>query len=124
MTSVNILCDDLRNPNNFMPFIVATPICLFWTIYCIILPIFKKDFYSQFSYLPMATYDNVFYDGLGYDPDVEKVHPFAEKFLKQSSFFKNKELILIILITVASEYYQHYCHLYVLFQLMIHFFSC
>jgi hypothetical protein len=77
---------------------------MFWTAYTIILPIFKSDFYSRFSDLPIATYDSVFYDGLGYNPAETKLHPFAAQFLKQSSFFKNTSLILVILIFVGSKF--------------------
>lgn len=54
----------------------------------------------------MATYDASFYDGLGYDPEVTTVHPFTQQYMKESSFFTNTKLILIILFIVAGEILQ------------------
>lgn len=103
VTSVNILIIDFRQPINFLPFIIGSPLTIFWTVFCIILPIFQADSFSKFAYLPIATYDSVFYDGLGYDPEVATVHPFTKKFMKQSSFFSNTELILLLLVALAGE---------------------
>lgn len=87
-----------------LPFVIGSPITLFWTVLCIILPIFKKDFYSQFSFIPIALYDVSFYDGLGYDPNNTSIHPFAKRFVNENSVFKNTFLVLIIMVIGASKF--------------------
>lgn len=53
--------------------------------------------------MPIAIYDESFYDGLGYDPKRTSVHPFAKPFLNENSFFDKTAIILIILVVAASE---------------------
>jgi hypothetical protein len=53
--------------------------------------------------MPIAEYDETFYDGLGHDPNSTKVHPFAKRFISENSFFENTSLILIILVVAGSK---------------------
>jgi hypothetical protein len=86
-----------------MPFVVATPITLLWTIFCIFCPLIKTDFISQFAYLPMATYDSGFYDGLGYNPNTTTIHPFAKPFMPDNSLFKHTYIFVILLIVLGGK---------------------
>jgi hypothetical protein len=67
------------------------------------MPIFKADFFSQFSFMPIAIYDQSFYDGLGFDPNNTSVHPFAKPFMNENSFFDNTMGILLIFVFAASK---------------------
>jgi len=96
--SLNLLLTDLTELNNILPFVIGSPVTLFWTILSITMPILKKDFFSQFAAMPIALYDASFYDGLGYDPNKTAVHPFAKPFMSENSFFENTFLILVILV--------------------------
>lgn len=100
---MNILITDFREPINFLPFIIGSPVTIFWTVFCIIWSLFKTDSFSRFAYLPLATYNSEFYDGLGYDSESTTVHPFTKEFTKQSSFFANKELIMLLLVVMTGE---------------------
>jgi hypothetical protein len=53
--------------------------------------------------MPIAIYDQIFYDGLGYDPNNTAIHPFAKRFMTENSFFDQTAVILIILVIAASE---------------------
>lgn len=103
ITSINLLLTDVTEMNFVFPFVAGAPLSLFWTILCIILPIFKKNFFSQFAFMPIAIYDETFYDGLGHDPNNTSIHPFAKRFKSDNSFFQNTSLILIILVISASK---------------------
>lgn len=104
VASINLLLTDYIEGNCVLPFVVGSPVTLFWTILCIILPIFKTDFYSQFSFMPIALYDRSFYDGLGHDPNDTSIHPFAKPFSNENSVFKNTFLVLIIMVIGASKF--------------------
>lgn len=55
--------------------------------------------------MPIAIYDESFYDGLGHDPNKTSVHPFAKPFMNENSFFDKTAIILIILVIAASKFY-------------------
>lgn len=103
VASLNLLLTDVTETSYILPFIIGSPVSIFWTILCIFLPIFKKDFYSQFAFMPIALYDASFYDGLGHDPNNTSVHPFAKPFLPENSFFEKTYLILTIFVIAASR---------------------
>lgn len=103
ISSVNIMLHEYVESAHVMPFAVAIPISLFWTIFCIIMPFFTKNFFSQFAQLPIATYDSSFYDGLGYNPDSTTIHPFAKPFVNESSIFNNAPLLILLLIILGRK---------------------
>lgn len=103
IASINLMLTDVTEFSFILPFVVGTPVSIFWTILCIFLPIFKKNFYSQFAFMPIALYDGSFYDGLGHDPNKTSVHPFAKPFMPDNSFFDKTTLILLILVISASK---------------------
>lgn len=103
VTSLNILLTEFREPIDFLPFIIGSPLTIFWTVFGLATSIIKKDFLPALAYIPMAEYDASFYDGLGYDPEVTKVHPFTKMFMNQSSIFLNTNLILVILFVMIGE---------------------
>lgn len=104
VSSLNLLLTDYTDSSYIFPFIIGSPVTLFWTILCIITPIYKKDFFSQFSFMPIAIYDSSFYDGIGYNPNDTSVHPFAKPFLAENSIFNSTSTILIILVILAREF--------------------
>lgn len=95
----------MTEADTLLPFVFGLPITFFWTVLCLILPVFKKHFFTQFSsnQLPIALYDTTFYDGLAYEPNTTTIHPFAKRFKSENSFFDNTFLIIIILVLCASE---------------------
>lgn len=103
VASINLLLTDLCTAVYLKPFVFGSPIAIFWTILCVIMPIFKRDFFSQFSFMPIALYDASFYDGLGHVPNETAVHPFAKPFRNENSIFGNVTLMLIIHVIAASE---------------------
>lgn len=103
IASVNLTLNEYPQSLHILPFLVGTPITLFWTLFCVIVPFFKQDFFSQFSQLPIATYDSGFYDGLGYNPKNTAVHPFAKQFTSENSIFENTALLIILLITLTGK---------------------
>lgn len=102
VTSVNLTLNEYPESLHILPFVAGTPITLFWTVFCIVIPYFKDDIFSQFSQLPIATYDSVFYDGLGYNPENKSVHPFV-KVYRNDSVFGNSTFLVILLIILASK---------------------
>lgn len=103
ISSVNVMLHEYAESNNFVPFLVGAPISLFWTAFCIIMPFFKRDFFSQFAQMPIATYDSSFYDGLGYNPDSVTTHPFAKPFTNENSVFNNTPLLILLMIILARK---------------------
>lgn len=103
ISSVNIMLHEYVESVHIVSFIVATPISIFWTIFCIIMPFFKKDFFSQFAQLPIATYDASFYDGLGFNPDSTTIHPFAKPFVNENSIFNNAPMLILLLIILGRK---------------------
>lgn len=103
IASIKIMLHEYVESIHILPFVVAIPISLFWTIFCIIMPFFKKDFFSQFAQLPIATYDSSFYDGLGYNPDSTTIHPFAKPFVNETSIFNNTPLLILLLIILGRK---------------------
>lgn len=101
ISSLNLILSDFTEHIFLLPFVVGLPVTIFWTVLCIILPLYKHDFFSQFSFMPIAEYDASFYDGLGHDPNNTKIHPFAKPFVPENSFFENSTLIWLILV-IAS----------------------
>lgn len=103
VASINLLLTDYTEANCVLPFVIGSPFTLFWTILCVIMPIFKTNFYSQFAFMPIALYDATFYDGLGHDPNNTSVHPFAKRFTNENSILKNTFVILVIMVIGASK---------------------
>lgn len=104
MASVNLTLNEYPESVHILPFVIGTPLTFFWTILCVIVPFFKRDFFSQFAQLPMATYDHGFYDGLGYDPEKVTIHPFEKLFINNNSLFENTPLFIMLLIFLTSKY--------------------
>jgi hypothetical protein len=104
MASIHLALNEYPESVHIMPFMLGTPLTLFWTILCIVVSFFKRDFFSQFAQLPMATYDHGFYDGFAYDPDKTTIHPFEKPFLNKHSLFKNTPLFIMLLVILSSEY--------------------
>jgi hypothetical protein len=104
MASVNLTLNEYPESANILPFVLGTPLTFFWTVLCIVVRFFKRDFFSQFAQLPMATYDHGFYDGLGYDPDKTTIHPFEEPFINKNSLFENTPLFMMLLIILSSKF--------------------
>lgn len=103
IASINVLITEFTDFTYILPFVLGTPVSIFWTFLCIFLPMFKKDFYSQFAFMPIAIYDRSFYDGLGFDPNDTSIHPFAKQFIKEDSFFEKTLLILMIFLISGSK---------------------
>lgn len=103
IASINLLLTDSTDFSYLLPFVFGSPVSLFWTILCIIIPIYKKDFFSQFSFMPIAIYDTSFYDGIGYNPNDTSIHPFAKPFTTENSIFNSTSSILIILVMLARK---------------------
>jgi hypothetical protein len=99
---------EIAESTDVLPFVAGTPVSLFWTILTIIMPIFKPDFYTQFSSMPIAIYDSIFYDGLAHEPNKTQVHPFAKRFSTENSFFNNSGLIWILMVILASKSHCHF----------------
>lgn len=104
VSSINLLLIDFTDFNDVLPFVIGSPVSIFWTALCIISPIFNDEFYSRFSYMPIAVYDRSFYDGLAYDPTNKTVHPFALPFITENSFFNNTPVLLIIFVIAGSKF--------------------
>lgn len=103
IASVNLTLNEYPESLHILPFVTGLPITIFWAIFCIVIPYFKYDVFSQFSQLPIATYDSVFYDGLGYNPESVSIHPFARAFQTESSLFNNTPLIIILFVILGSK---------------------
>lgn len=103
ISSLNLLLAEFTESVFVLPFVVGTPISLFWSIFCVIKYTYDRKFFSQFSFMPIAMYDSSFYDGIGYDPNNTSIHPFSQRFISANSFFENTFLILVILVVAASE---------------------
>lgn len=121
IASINLMLTDVTEFSFIFPFVIGSPVSIFWTILCIFLPIFKRNFYTQFAFMPIAVYDATFYDGLGYDPNNTAIHPFAERFMPANSFFDKTTLILMIFVISASKKKigdgEHFNQAFVFFQL-------
>lgn len=103
VSSINLLLLDFTEFNDLLPFVIGSPISIFWTVLCIVSPIYNREFFSRFSFMPIAMYDRSFYDGLGYDPSNTSIHPFAVPFTPENSFFDKTAIILIIFVIAASK---------------------
>lgn len=103
ISSVNITLHEFAETIHILPFVICTPISFLWTLFCIIMPFFYRDFFSQFAQLPIATYDSSFYDGLGYNPDSSTIHPFAKPFINENSIFESRPLLIIFLMVFARK---------------------
>lgn len=97
--SINLVLSEITETIYVLPFVLGSPVTIFWTLLSILMPILKKNFYHQFAFMPIALYDASFYDGLGYDPNKTAVHPFAKPFMPENSFFEQTSVIIIILVT-------------------------
>ena len=102
--SINLMLTDLTEFNYILPFVVGSPVSIFWTILSILLPIWEKNFYSQFAFMPIALYSSSFYDGFGYNPNNTTPHPFAKPFTPENSFFEHTFLILVILVIAVGKF--------------------
>lgn len=128
IASINLMLTDVTEFSFIFPFVIGSPVSIFWTILCIFLPIFKRNFYTQFAFMPIAVYDATFYDGLGYDPNNTAIHPFAKRFMSANSFFDKTTLILMIFVISASRKKigdgEHFNQAFVFFQLRNWFSGC
>lgn len=104
IASVNLTLFEYCESRHIMPFVIGTPITLFWTILCAIIPFFKKNLFSRFGEVPLAVYYSEFYDGLGYDPKTATVHPFVKPFVSENSFFNNTPLLVMLIIVSARKF--------------------
>lgn len=102
IASINLVLTDFTDFSSILPFIIGSPVSLFWTILCIITPIYKKNFFSQFSCMPIAVYDKSFYDGIGYNPNDTSIHPFAQHFSKNSIFDSTSSILTILVILART----------------------
>ena len=103
IASVNLTLNEYPESLHILPFVAGLPITILWSIFCIVIQYFKDNVFSQFAQLPIATYDSVFYDGLGYDPENVSIHPFATAFQSESSLFANTPLIVILFVILGSK---------------------
>lgn len=104
IASINIMLTEYTECINVLPFVIGTPVPLFWTILTVMLRLVRADFYSQFAEMPNAIYDASFYDGLAYDPVSTTVHPFTKRFSPKSSFFNNTTLIMCLLVAFTGKF--------------------
>lgn len=103
IAAVNLTLHEYCESRHILPFVVGTPITLFWTILCAIVPFFRKDFFSRFGEVPLAVYYSEFYDGLGYDPKTATVHPFVKPYISENSFFGNTPLLVMLIIIAGRK---------------------
>jgi hypothetical protein len=127
VASMNIMLTEYTESINVLPFVIGTPVPLFWTILTIILQLLRADFYSQFSEMPIAIYDASFYDGLGHDPNSTTIHPFTKRFSPKSSFFNNTMLIMCLLVAFTgrsrfsiTRIVNHFVSMFSIFSRSIH----
>jgi hypothetical protein len=103
IASVKLTLHEYCESSHILPFVVCTPITLFWTILTAVVPFFKKNFFSRFGEVPLAVYYSEFYDGLGYDPKTATVHPFVKPYISENSFFGNTPLLVLLVIVAARK---------------------
>lgn len=115
ISSINLFFNEYINSSFVLPFILSSIVSIFWTIFCIIMPIYKMDIFSQFTEMPFAVYDNSFYDGLTEAINATKLHPFAQRYLTKNPFFAHTTLIVVLLIVFAIAeclFFFYACTLY------------
>lgn len=103
IASVNITLQEYAESISILPFLITTPISFFWTVFCVFVPFFKHDLFSQFRKIPMAIYYSSFYDGLGHNPNSTTVHPFEKPFVKAISIFSNEKLLILLMVIFARK---------------------
>lgn len=55
IAAVNLTLNEYPYSVHLLPFVIGSPVIMFWAVFCCFYPISKGDLFSQFAQLPIAT---------------------------------------------------------------------